>query len=275
VEQALPQISATENVRPPAVAGHFYTRDPRRLHDEVERLIGSAPGYTGPRPKAIIAPHAGYIYSGTVAGAAFAAIKDSEFTRVVVIGPAHYVPFQGIAVPKADAFSTPLGRLRVDRAAAIALTDVAWVRADDGPHAPEHAVEVELPFLQFLLGDFRLVPLVVGEAKPEEVGEVLARLWGDNETLIVISSDLSHYHGYATAKRLDAATANAIEQGAWRDLGPQNACGYLPVAGLLQQAASLGLKAQRLALCNSGDTAGDRARVVGYGAWAFGNKSTA
>ena len=264
------QTSANENVRRPAVAGHFYTRDPKRLHDEVQRFIGAAPRYSGPRPKALIAPHAGYLYSGKPAGAAFVAIKNSEFKRVVVIGPAHYVPFRGIAIPEANAFATPLGRLSVDQEALAALNDLSDVRADDTPHAPEHALEVELPFLQILLGDFLLVPLLVGDAKPEQVGEVLARFWEDEATLIVVSSDLSHYHDYVTAQRLDAATATAIEQGEWRSLSAKNACGYLPIAGLLREAASRGLKGQRLALCNSGDTAGARARVVGYGAWAFG-----
>jgi AmmeMemoRadiSam system protein B len=251
------------------VAGHFYARDPKRLRDEIQQFLGAAAPFTGTRPKAVIAPHAGYIYSGKPAGAAFAAVKNSEFRRVVLVGPAHYVPFRGIALPEADAFETPLGRLSVDQEALAALNDLPCVRADDTPHAPEHALEVELPFLQTLRGDFLLVPLLVGDARPEEVGEVLARLWGDEETLIVISSDLSHYHDYATAKRLDAATATAIEKGEWRTLGSQNACGFLPIAGFLREATPHGLKAQRLALCNSGDTAGDRARVVGYGAWAF------
>jgi hypothetical protein len=253
------------------VAGSFYTADPQRLRAEVAGLIADAPAYAGDRAKALIAPHAGYLYSGKVAATAFAALQDIAETvaRVVVIGPAHYVALRGIAVPTVDAFETPLGRVPVDRDALAALADLSCVVEADAPHAPEHALEVELPFLQALLGPFALVPLVVGAAPPQEVAEVLGRLWGGEETLVVISSDLSHYHDYDTARRRDAATAAAIERGDWTQLGADNACGFRPVAGLLVEAARRGLAAQRLALCNSGDTAGGRDRVVGYGAWSF------
>jgi AmmeMemoRadiSam system protein B len=268
--------TSTPTVRPPAVAGSFYTANAPRLRAEVAGLIADVPAHAGARAKALIAPHAGYIYSGQVAATAFTAVRDlaATVTRVVVIGPAHYVALRGIAVPTADAFATPLGRVPVDRAALKAIVDLPFVVEADAPHAPEHALEVELPFLQLLLVDFAIVPLVVGRAEPGEVGEVLARLWGGAETLLVVSSDLSHYHDYATARRLDAATAAMIERGDWAPLGPGNACGYLPVAGLLVEAARRGLKAQRLALCNSGDTAGDRDRVVGYGAWSFAEPQT-
>jgi AmmeMemoRadiSam system protein B len=237
----------------------------------VAGLVADAPAYAGARAKALIAPHAGYIYSGKVAATAFAAVRDiaETVTRVVVIGPAHYVALRGIAVPTVDAFETPLGRVPVDREALSALADLPCVVAADAPHAPEHALEVELPFLQMLLGSFALVPLVVGAAAPQEVAEVLGRLWGGAETLVVISSDLSHYHDYATAQRHDALTAAMIERGDWAQLGADNACGFRPVAGLLVEAARRGLGAQRLALCNSGDTAGGCDRVVGYGAWSF------
>ena len=265
----MPTAIPSPRVRPPAVAGSFYTANPQRLRAEVAGLIADAPAYAGDRPKALIAPHAGYLYSGNVAATAFAALRDiaETVTRVVVIGPAHYVALRGIAVPTADAFATPLGRVPVDRAALTALADVPFVVEADAPHAPEHALEVELPFLQTLLGRFALVPLVVGAAEPMEVAEVLGRLWGGEETLVVISSDLSHYHDYDTARRRDAATADAIERGDWAQLGADNACGHLPVAGLLVEGGRRGLAAQRLALCNSGDTAGGRDRVVGYGAW--------
>jgi len=261
-----------KSVRPPAVAGHFYTGDRERLNAQVQSFIASAANYVGPPPKAIIAPHAGYMYSGAIAGRAFAAVRAAArpIARVVLIGPAHYVPFQGIAVPTVDAFETPLGRISLDPAALAALGDLPFVCADDTPHALEHALEVELPFLQSLLRDFLIVPLVVGDAESEQVGCVLSRLWGNDGTLIVVSSDLSHYHEYEAARRIDAATAAHVEQAQWAMLGPQNACGYLPIAGLLREVTQRGLKARRLALCNSGDTAGDRARVVGYGAWAFG-----
>jgi MEMO1 family protein len=257
-------------VRPPAVAGLFYSADPGRLRRELEGLLAGSAACSD-RPKALIAPHAGYVYSGAVAGKAFALLRDAarDITRAVVIGPAHYVALRGIAIPTADAFETPLGAVPVDRGALTELADLPFVRADDAPHAPEHALEVELPFLQTLLGDFQLVPLVVGDARPIEVAAVLERVWGGAETLVVISSDLSHYHAYDTARRLDGETAALIERGAWQELGSDNACGFLPVAGLLIEAGKRGLAARRIALRNSGDTAGDHARVVGYGAWAF------
>jgi MEMO1 family protein len=257
-------------IRSAAVAGQFYPGDRQTLRTSVSRLLAAAPASPRPAPKALIAPHAGYIYSGQVAAAAFAALADAQaVTRVVLIGPAHYVPVRGIAVPTADAFETPLGRVPVDREALSALADLPFVVMADAPHAPEHALEVELPFLQTLLGPFAVAPLLVGDAVPQQAASVLQRLWGGPETLIVVSSDLSHYHDFATARRLDAATAAAIERGDWESVGPDQACGFLAVAGLLVEANERGLTAQRLALKNSGDTAGSRDRVVGYGAWMF------
>ncbi len=256
-------------VRPPAVAGGFYPADPRRLQAEVARLLAAVPASAGPAPKALIAPHAGYVYSGAVAAAAFAELRGRAVPRVVVIGPAHFVALRGIAVPTAQAFATPLGRVPVDRDALATIADLPCVIEMDAAHAPEHAIEVELPFLQALLPPFALVPLLVGGAAPDEVAQVLARLWGGADTLIVVSSDLSHYHAYETARRLDAATAARIERGDWAGLGPGDACGRLPIAGLLAEGARHGVAARRLALCNSGDTTGTRDEVVGYGAWAF------
>ncbi len=190
---------------------------------------------------------------------------------MVVIGPSHHAAFRGIAVSTAQAFATPLGRVPVDREALSGLADLRFVGLADGPHAPEHALEVELPFLQLRLGAFAAVPLLVGEADPQEVAEVLRRVWGGAETLVVVSSDLSHFHDHATARRRDAATAAAIERGDWAGLGAGDACGFRAIAGLLVEAQRLRLTARRLALRNSGDTpAGSRERVVGYGAWAFG-----
>jgi MEMO1 family protein len=286
------------SVRPPAVAGLFYPGDPQRLRAQVTELLADAaharsphepvaasaqtgdmrvdpdiaaahPGYD--YVKALIAPHAGYIYSGAIAGVSFARLREraSDIARVVVIGPAHYVALRGIGIPTAESFATPLGAVALDGDALAVIADLPCVVPHDAAHAPEHALEVELPFLQMMLGEFKLVPLIVGDAEPKEVAQTLSRVWGGAETLIVISSDLSHYHDYDTAKRLDAATAAAIEQGEWARLSSNNACGYLPIAGFLIEAGQYGLQAHRLAMCNSGDTAGDRDRVVGYGAWAF------
>jgi AmmeMemoRadiSam system protein B len=265
------RTAQTANVRQPAVAGLFYPGDPSRLRATVAELLAAVPNFGGVAAKALIAPHAGYLYSGAVAAAAFATLREvrSPIKRVVLIGPAHYVAVRGIAVPLADAFATPLGRLQVDRAALAAIADLPFVVEADAAHAPEHALEVELPFLQAVLDDFDLVPLLAGACTPGEVADVLNRLWGGPETVLVVSSDLSHYHDYDTARRLDAATAARIERGDWERLDPECACGFLAVAGLVEQAARRGIKAQRLALCNSGDTAGSRDRVVGYGAWMF------
>ena len=264
-------VSHDLKIRPPAVAGLFYEANPQRLRATVSDLLAEAPASGAALPKALIAPHAGYVYSGRVAAAAFATLRGraAPIERVVVIGPAHFVPVRGIALPVADAFETPLGCVPVDRDARSAIADLPFVLVSDAPHAPEHALEVELPFLQALQQSFAVVPLVIGDAAPLEVAEVLQRLWGGAETLIVVSSDLSHYHDYDSARRLDAETASAIEGGEWASLGPDRACGYLAVAGLLIEAGRRGLEAQRLVLCNSGDTAGPRDRVVGYGSWMF------
>src|SRR5215204_827913 len=233
--------------RPPAVAGHFYDADPHQLRSEVRRLLGMAmrPMMTC-RPKAIIAPHAAYLYSGQVAATAFATLDRSVETiqRVVLIGPAHYVRFHGLAVPTVAAFETPLGPVPLDRDALASVARLPSVKFTDAPHAPEHALEVELPFLQVLLPRFTAVPLLVGDARPEEVAAVLDRLWGGPDTVIVVSSDPSHFHAYKTAQRRDAETAAAIERGAWADLGPGAACGYLAIAGLLIEATRHGLKAR-------------------------------
>jgi AmmeMemoRadiSam system protein B len=254
------------------VAGSFYPADADRLRAMVEGHLAAAAGARAAgTPKAVIAPHAGYVYSGPVAGHAFAALGDgaAAIRRAVVVGPAHFVPFGGIALPSAAAFRTPLGDLPLDREAIAAVRDLPQVALADVPHQPEHAIEVELPFLQAVLGDCALVPLLVGEATAAEVAQVLDRLWGGQETLIVISSDLSHYEPYAPARQHDAATAAAIERLDAASLGPRDACGHLPIAGLLLEAKRRDMRALRLDLRNSGDTAGPKDQVVGYGAWAW------
>lgn len=260
-------------VRPPAVAGMFYPGDARELADEVAAHLDrteeapQAPGF----PKAVIVPHAGYMYSGPVAASAYDLLRPARgiVRRVVVLGPCHRVPVRGLALPAAAAFATPLGRIPLDEEALAAIRDLPQVRESAATHAEEHALEVQLPFLQRVLGDFSLVPLVVGDAAPEEVAEVLDRLWGGAETLIVISSDLSHYHPYASAREIDRATVRAIldfDAG----ISHEQACGATPVAGILIAARSKGLVPRLLDCRNSGDTAGDRHRVVGYASFALG-----
>ena len=256
--------------RPPAVAGTFYPADTDELQNTVRDLLAASPRAGNDRIRAVIAPHAGYIYSGPVAASAFAGLRalKGRVSRVMLIGPAHFVPLRGLAAPAAKAFRTPIGSMPVDKMAIREIADRPHVTIDDRPHAPEHALEVELPFLQAVLGSIEIIPLVVGSADAETVADILDRLW-DEKTLIVVSSDLSHYHDYETAHRLDAATAEAIERFDSAAIGPADACGSVAVGGLLIAARSRGLSVERLDLRNSGDTAGDRRRVVGYGAWAF------
>ena len=258
-------------VRPPAVAGLFYPADPDELADVVRTYLAEAEAPAGPPPKAIIAPHAGYVYSGPVAASAYARLAPlhGQVRRVVLVGPAHRVPFRGLAVPAATHFATPLGVVPLDQDAVGALLQLPQVKVLDEAHAAEHSLEVHLPFLQTVLGGFSLVPLVAGDATPEETAEVLDRLWDGPETAVVISSDLSHYHDYDTARRMDSATAQAIASLRPEALGYEDACGRIPVAGLLEVARRRGLEVETLDLRNSGDTAGPRDQVVGYGAWAL------
>jgi hypothetical protein len=237
----------------------------------VRDFLKSARGFEGPPPKAIIAPHAGYVYSGPIAGSAYAALGRARdvIRRIVLLGPSHFVPLRGVATSSARGFATPLGVVPLDRDATAEVGVLSHVAPSDDAHEPEHSLEVQLPFLQELLGEFTLVPLLVGEAAPEEVAQVLAMLWGGPETRIVVSSDLSHYHGYHAAVASDAATARAIERLQADAVEDDSACGCRPMRGLLHHARRLGLKAETLDLRNSGDTAGPRDRVVGYGAFVF------
>jgi AmmeMemoRadiSam system protein B len=258
------------SIRNPAVAGIFYPDDARELQRQVQVYLREA--VTTPhRPKAIIVPHAGYVYSGSVAATAYASLLPhrDRVERVVLLGPSHRVPLDGMAVSSADFFATPLGNIPVDQEAVRQLLALPRVRVMDAAHLLEHSLEVQLPFLQEILAHFRLVPIVVGESRPDEVAEVLDRLWGGVETLLVISSDLSHYQDYETARRLDRATSDAIEALAPQHIHYDDACGRNPVNGLLLAARQRGLRASTLDLRNSGDTAGPRDRVVGYGAYVF------
>lgn len=258
-------------VRPAAVAGMFYPADPATLqHDVTSMLAASTAAATPKAPKALIVPHAGYIYSGPVAASAYARLAPwrSRIRRVVMFGPAHRVAVQGLALPEADAFATPLGTVPIDREAAQLALGLPQVAVSARSHALEHSLEVQLPFLIRVLDEFSLLPFAVGYATPREVAEAIELLWGGEETLIVISSDLSHYHPYREAREIDRATANAI-LALDSALDHEQACGATPIAGLLLCAARHGLTPALLDLRNSGDTAGDRARVVGYAAFAF------
>jgi hypothetical protein len=222
----------------------------------------------GARPKAIIAPHAGYIYSGAIAASVYALVDRASIRRVVLLGPTHRVAVRGLALPGCERFATPLGSIPIDAPAVELLKKLPQVTVSDDAHALEHSLEVHAPFLQKALDDFSLVPLAVGDASPAEVQEVLDAVWGGPETLIVVSSDLSHYLPYTAAQAVDRATADAIV-GLDPDIDHEHACGATPVAGLLRAAADRGLTPRLVDLRNSGDTAGDRDRVVGYGAFAF------
>jgi AmmeMemoRadiSam system protein B len=258
------------NVRPAAVAGAFYPDNAGELRAAVLGYVART-NPPGPFPKALIAPHAGYQYSGPVAGSAYALIapRRDEIERVVLIGPSHRVGFAGLALPDAAAFATPLGEVLLDRAAIDRIRPLPQVIVSDQAHRREHSLEVHLPFLQEVLGPCSIVPLLTGDAVPSEVGAVIEALWGGPETLIVVSSDLSHYHDYATASRMDAATSAAIEALRDEEIADDDACGAVAIRGLLWAARRRGLRARTLDLRNSGDTAGGKDRVVGYGAYAL------
>jgi len=267
-----PMSQPSLSVRPPAVAGTFYPRGQSELAQSLAQMLGAAASVAPDRgvPKAIIAPHAGYIYSGPVAASVYALLAPARdrIKRVVLLGPTHRVAVRGLALPGAEAFATPLGIVAIDRAAIDDLRGLPQVVESLEAHALEHSLEVHVPFLQTILGAFTLVPLAVGHATQQEVAEVLERLWGGLETLIVVSSDLSHYLPYGDAQAVDRATAKAILALA-TDISHEQACGATPVTGLTLAAQRRGLRPELLDLRNSGDTAGARNRVVGYGSFAF------
>jgi len=265
-------------VRPPAVAGTFYPADPTELDSMVRADLDSAVARRPaddrrPAPHALVVPHAGYVFSGPVAASAYARVmpRRGEVTRVVLLGPNHRVPLRGMALPSVDALATPLGLVPVDADARDALDGRPGVTIDDRPDAEEHSLEVHLPFLQVALGEgWSLLPIVVGQVRAELVADVLETVWGGPETLVVVSTDLSHFHDHSTAQRLDAATAARVVARRWRDVEPDGACGAFPLRGLLLEADRRGLPVELLDLRTSGDTAGDRRRVVGYGAFSVG-----
>ncbi|NMM44434.1 AmmeMemoRadiSam system protein B [Rhodospirillaceae bacterium KN72] len=263
-------------IRPAAVAGMFYPGDRQGLAQSVAGFVNDAAkragiGPNSPIVKAVIAPHAGYVYSGACAGEAYARLLPGRdaVTRVVLMGPCHRVALRGLATTAADLWQTPLGSVPIDREALDGLSDLPQVFAHDAAHKQEHSLEVHLPFLQTVFPKMKLVPFAVGQASAEDVAAVLDRLWGGPETRIVISSDLSHFLDYDACNALDAKTADAVERFDYAAIGRDQACGRIPMSGLLKLAPEKHLSIERVGLCNSGDTAGDKGRTVGYGAWVF------
>jgi AmmeMemoRadiSam system protein B len=256
--------------RPTAVAGTFYPGEGCALAREVASYMANARPLAAAPPKAIIAPHAGFIYSGPIAASAYAQVqaRRARVTRVVLAGPAHRVHVRGAAVPAAAVFASPLGPIPVDREAVETLRALPFVEVSDRAHAFEHSLEVHLPFLQSVLERFTLVPIVVGGAGPADMARAFEAVWGGEETLVVVSSDLSHYLPYDVARARDRRTAQAILDFDAR-VDPEEACGAAPINGLLTVARRRGMAADLIDLRNSGDTAGDRERVVGYAAFAF------
>jgi AmmeMemoRadiSam system protein B len=259
-------------IRPAAVAGSFYPAAAAELHREIGKLLGSVETTSiAPVPKALIAPHAGYIYSGPIAAAGYSrlALARERITRVVLLGPSHFVGFHGMAAGSAEGWQTPLGTVPIDRPVVERLIEARLIGVLDAAHAREHSLEVQVPFLQVALSEFVLVPIVAGDASPEAVAALLDALWAGPETLIVVSTDLSHYRDYRSCQETDRQTADAIERLDPSALGSESACGWVPVCGLLAAARRRGMSIARLDLRNSGDTAGPRGRVVGYGNWAL------
>ena len=255
--------------RPPAVAGLFYPDDPYELRAVLSGYLDQSPAVSG-RPKAIIVPHAGYVYSGPIAAAAYRAIAEVApgIERVVLAGPSHRIPVPGIAVPDVSAFDTPLGQVPLDRPTIERLLQLPDVYATNLPHRLEHSLEVQLPFLQVTVPTFTLVPLAVGEATAESMAAVFDACWGGPETLIVVSSDLSHYRDYAGAQAVARRTVQAILERR-DDLSDEQACGCRVLNGFMRVARARGLSVRALDVRNSGDTSGDRSRVVGYGAFTL------
>ena len=252
------------------MAGLFYPGEAASLRGEVRSLLQQEQAPTAPAPpRALVVPHAGYPYSGALAARAYARIAPfrEQYQRVLLLGPSHRVPFRGLAVSSADFFRTPLGRIPVDDTGRQELAALAGVQLRDDAHAMEHSLEVQLPFLQELLGEFRLLPVVVGDADARQVAPVIEAFWDDPATLVVISTDLSHFLDYDSARRLDERTCSAVERFDHEAIEQEQACGRNPLRGLLAVARDRQAEIATLGLCNSGDVTGDHSRVVGYGAW--------
>jgi AmmeMemoRadiSam system protein B/AmmeMemoRadiSam system protein A len=277
--EIMPYKSTSDNIRPPAIAGTFYPNNPVELEATVQYFLSEAVIKFGPAvnvPKAIIVPHAGYIYSGLTAAAVYNRLQPAReiIKRVVILGPCHRIAINGIALPSTEIFQTPLGNILLDKDAITSILNLESVEIFNETHVNDHSIEIHLPFLQKILADFKLVPLIVGNSNPEKVAEVLEILWGGPETLIIISTDLSHYLGYDQAKIVDNQTCKAIEQMDLDALGKDQACGRHSVKGLLMLAKAKSLSVTTADIRNSGDTAGTKERVVGYGSWYFDENKT-
>jgi AmmeMemoRadiSam system protein B len=261
------------NVREPSCPGRFYPAAPDILRKEVDEYLATPDdGETfDSRPKALIAPHAGYPFSGPIAGRAFGSLASCGDTieRALLVGPSHFVEVDGLAGPTHTHFATPFGELPVDRDAVETFRADGLVTIDDEPHGREHALETHLPFLQQIAGDVSIVPVVTGRNVDDRVARLLEQVWGDDATVVAVSSDLSHYLDYETARRVDDKTREAVERLAPGDIDDRQACGNTSIRGLLQVADEHGMDVETLGMCNSGDTGGDKSQVVGYGAWAF------
>lgn len=257
--------------RSPAVAGMFYPGRPDRLEQDVSRMLDEHPlDQDGAPPKALIVPHAGYVYSGSVAAAAYRLLAPAreKIRRVVLLGPAHRVYLRGVAVPECESFASPMGTVSIDQSAVESIAGLPGVVCSDPAHAEEHSLEVQLPFLQCVLDEFTLIPIVVGQCDPSIPAAVLDELWGGPETVIVISSDLSHYLPYDQARETDGQTCRQILEKS-STLSGHDACGAHAINGLMTSRHCRDLSVTLVDLRNSGDTAGDRSRVVGYGAFAL------
>jgi AmmeMemoRadiSam system protein B len=256
------------STRKAAVAGHFYQAQAADLQHQINQFLAQAPWVSHGKPRVLIVPHAGYVYSGSTAARAYRCLQpyQDEIRRVVLLGPAHRVYLEGMAIPSVDAFSTPLGEVKLDLNAIERVSKMPAVVVSDEAHREEHSLEVQLPFLQTVLNQFSLVPIVVGNCDAKIVADVIDELWDADDTLILISTDLSHFHSYDEARQIDASTCNRILDKS-NDLSGEQACGARAVNGLLSSEHSHPLDIELLSACNSGDTAGSRDRVVGYGAF--------
>jgi hypothetical protein len=259
------------NIRKPNVAGQFYPEQTKALVEMINKFLSEAKHVVLPeQPKAIIVPHAGYIYSGTVAATIYAALSQYKdiINNVILLGPTHRMTFKGVAATMVDCFETPLGSIPVVHNWRNTLTS-SVVNVNETAYEMEHSIEIQLPFLQVVLDKFELLPFVVGDEDFIAVADIIDSLWGKEDTLVVVSSDLSHYKDYNTAQELDALTSQAIVNLTPLEIKHEQACGLIPIQGLLQAAKNRKMKVRALDVRNSGDTAGSKDSVVGYGAFCF------